>query len=806
MEDLLLKSEKNSTVNSKKNTSCFHCGDKCIETICFEDKYFCCNGCKSVYQILNNANSLKYYQINQKSGIKKEEKSKSFDYLDNTEIANSLLNFDDGGTKKVCLYIPEIHCSSCVWLLERLNKFDDGIINSEVNFTEKEINISFKKKTSLKNIFTLINSFNYSPTPNKKNDSVKKNYTKKQILQIGIAGFCFGNIMLLSFPEYTSYGKEEIIQEFKNLFGYLNFGLSIPVVVFSAKDYFKSFILSIKNKKINIDVPISIGIITLFLKSSYEVFFMTGSGYFDSLSGLVFFLLIGRWYQSITYKSLSFSKNIKSYFPLAVKKKFKGQDKSEYVDINKIKKGDDIEIRNNEIIPVDSELISEKTYVDYSFITGEETAIEKKKGDSIYGGAILKGGAVVLNTLKSLNNSYISKLWSEDSYSKRSKSKIENTLNRISVYFTFTIISISIFSLLFWFFYDNSKAIHSFTSVLVIACPCALALSLPFTLGTISRFVGKKGVFLKDASSIEKIKKIDTIVFDKTGTLTVQDEANVVFIGKKLSIEQKKYIFSLTFNSLHPLSQIINKHLGFSEKYNIKDFIEIKGYGIKGFIDGVNIKIGSLNFVAKNYVKKQNRLSEVYVSFNGEILGHYEISTKIRPDLEKVLNRIRKKFEIHLLSGDNSYSSKYFSKFFDSDKMHFNKKPISKLEYIKYLQKKDKNVLMIGDGLNDYGAMKQSNLSFSVSDNIFSFSPSCDGIVDGKKFYAFYNSIMFVKNSFNIFYFSVIISFLYNIVGIYYAIMGMLDPVIAGVLMPLSSVSVVLFISATVSIYYKLYK
>ncbi|MBK7964201.1 MAG: HAD-IC family P-type ATPase [Bacteroidetes bacterium] len=433
-----------------------------------------------------------------------------------------------------------------------MNRLDAGITSSKTNFIQKELHLTFDHtKTSLRRIVEKLHEIAYPPELNLKElEKTEKNKTSKsRIYKIGIAGFVFGNIMLLSFPEYFANGTYEG-EDFHRIFGYLNLLLSIPVFFYSANEFLESALRSFRQKAINIDVPIAIGIVAMFSRSVYEIVSDSGPGYFDSMTGLIFFMLIGRNFQSKTYEWLSFERDYKSYFPIAVTR-LKGTQK-EVVSVQDVKPNDRLFIRNQEIIPADVLLVSEEAQVDYSFVTGESRPVSCHHGERIYAGARLVGSPVEVLVQKDVSHSYITQLWNQSSGKQELKSKYALLTENISKWFVIITISIATLSLLYWYSTDPSRAMLAFTSVLVIACACALALSAPFTFGNMIRILGKRGIYLKNTQVLERLSTIDNIVFDKTGTLTSAENYHVEYDGIPLSTEQQEKIYTLANASTHP--------------------------------------------------------------------------------------------------------------------------------------------------------------------------------------------------------------------------------------------------------------
>ena len=783
---------------------CFHCGEECSDNeIKINEKVFCCNGCKTVYELLDANDLCTYYSIDENPGLtQKNDIKKNFDFLDDSDLKEKLIDFTDGKIKSITFSIPQVHCSSCIWILENLYKMDSGIIHSEANFLKKIVSIKFdESKTSLKKIVILLDSIGYQPDLNLAEKEVEKSaiINKKLWYKIGVAGFAAGNIMLFSFPEYLSL-NEITTDSVKPVFSYLNVLFALPVFFYSASDYFISAYKGLRKKIVNIDVPISIGIIVLFLRSLYEIFSRTGAGYLDSMTALVFFMIVGKMFQSKTYAALNFERNYKSYFPIAVtilKNKIETTKPVEKLEVK-----DRIIIKNGELIPADSVLINGNAFIDYSFVTGESNPVEKVNGDLIYAGGRQVGGAIEVEIIKEVSQSYLTQLWNNKTFQKDDDSRIDAFVNIVSKYFTIVILLIAASASFYWLPINNSIAFNSLTAVLIIACPCALALSTPFTLGNSLRIFGRNKFYLKSTHVIEKLSKITSIVFDKTGTITETQNANVEFMGDNLSEFEIKLVKSLVHNSSHPLSKNIFRIFPNAELFKIFEYQEIPGQGISAIIDGIKVQIGSKVYVSETKEKVENNLStKVFLAFDDMVRGFFKISNSYRENLKEVISALQNDYKLSLLSGDNDSERKLLTDYFNPEtEMLFKQSPFDKLKCIEKMQENGEQVLMIGDGLNDAGALKKSNVGISIAENINNFSPACDGILDSQSFNKLDDFIKFSKTSKNIIIISFIISFFYNVIGLSFAVQGKLSPVVSAILMPLSSISVVAFATLTTNL------
>ena len=781
---------------------CFHCGLDIVpkEEIIFDEKSFCCSGCKTVYEIFNANGLTDYYNFEVAPGATPQDIKGKYDFLENEAIVAKLLDFNEVDTQIITLYIPHIHCSSCIWILENLNQLHSGVSSSQVNFPQKKVRIVFNpEKVTLKNLVHILSSIGYEPYISLENyEERKKSVNRALTYKLGVAFFCFGNVMLLSFPEYFDV-DEFWLDEYKGFFRWLIFALSLPSFFYAASGYYTSAWKSIRSGMLNIDVPIALGLVVMFVRSTVDIVFDLGSGFFDSLTGLVFFTLLGRFFQQKTYNFLSFERDFKSYFPIAITKITKDR-KEESVPVYDIEVGDRLLIRNNELIPVDGILMSDKTDIDYSFVTGEAIPVHKKSGDKIYAGGRQASGIIEMEVVNTVSQSYLTQLWSNDIFTKKDEQTYKNLTDNISRYFTPVLLVVAFATLIYWLFINVNTAFNVFTAVLIVACPCALALSAPFTLGNVLRIMGKKKLYLKDANVVEQIAKIDTLVFDKTGTITSNKKSTISYEGIALTEAEEQLIRSVMHGSNHPLSRRLYEYLPIGKNADVENFTETTGKGIEGTVEGVTVKLGAATFVGQP--KDESLKTNVHIAINGEYKGKYVFDNQYREGLTELFKELSENYELKILSGDNEGEREALQGLLpDGTELIFNQKPEEKLQFIEKLQNQGKNVMMIGDGLNDAGALAQSNVGISISENVNVFSPACDGILDAGQFKNINYFLNFSKNAVKTIKMSFGLSLLYNAVGLTFAIAGSLSPLTAAIIMPLSTITIVSFVTV-VSNYY----
>ncbi len=783
---------------TKNKVWCYHCGQECKTlSILDAEKHFCCDGCKSVYEILNSNNLCSYYDLNNKPGTTQKIPvyEGRFAYLDDEKIKTQLIEFTDGKQTSATFFVPAIHCTSCIWLLENLHKLHKGFIRSQVNFLRRTVSFTYNEaELDLRTVVELLTSIGYEPHIDISDLEKKKlkKVNKELWYKVGVAGFCASNIMMLSFPEYLA-GVGVITNDLQQTFSWLCLLLSLPAVFYSASHIFISAYQGIKQRTLNIDLPVSLGLGITFIRSVYEIVWQVGPGWMDSLCGLIFFLLIGRAFQSKTYQTLSFERDFKSYFPVSVMLK-KG-DVEQSIPISELKIGDNIVVRNHEVIPADSVLVSGNANIDYSFVTGESIINEKHKGETVYAGGRQQGPAIELKIAKEVSASYLTRLWNDETFRKVSEDGgITRLANKAGQWFTLFILASAIGAGMYW--YPNiHKAMDAFIAILIISCPCGLALASPFALGNAVRMVGKHKLYLKNAQVIEHMSAINAVVFDKTGTITQNTDSRIEvtsLTNSDVVDEEYQLIRSVVRHSAHPLSKLINDYLKGYTFYGANLFFETPGQGIAALVNGKEIKVGSAAFAGAEPIDSIGQ-SVVYVTIDMMPVCYFIIKNNYRTGLENLAKTLGKKYPVYIISGDNDGERLSLQTLFGTaTEMHFNQSPSDKLEFIKQLQQQGKKVLMVGDGLNDAGALKQSDVGIAVSDNINNFSPACDAILDAQSFEKIPALLSYARVTKFVIIAAFTASGLYNIFGVYLGAKAVLNPLWAAVLMPIASISSVL--------------
>ena len=771
---------------------CRHCGDPCgAGAISSAQGEFCCRGCETVFTILQRSGLGAFYSCEVTPGISQKQASRRdvmrFAVLDDAAVAKRLITFNDGKTARATFAVPSIHCSSCIWLLEQLWRFDDGITRSEVDLLRRAVHVDFNPtSTSLRRIAEHLTAVGYEPSLSPEDAAAPVPASRRTLhLQIGVAGFAFGNIMLFSIPRYANGAPLD--PAFQRMFDFLNVVLAIPVLLFSAAPYFRTAWEAIRGRSMAIEVPVALGLAVLFVRSVFDITTGYSEGFFDSFAGLVFFLLLGRLSQHKVFDRIAFDRTYRSFLPLSVR--VERAQGVEPVALEHLQPGDNIEVRPGEVVPADAILTTARGRIDYAFVTGEQTPVRVVEGDLVRAG----GRAIDrmrLRILRDVSHSHLASLWNNPIFAKRKSRWLTDVASRFGAWFTTGAVGLAIAGAIAWW-PDTGTAASVATAVLIIACPCALTLSAPITLGTAMGLMGTRGLYLKHPAVALDLSRIDTIAFDKTGTLTDANQRRVIESGG-LDAHAWALARELARHSTHPVSRAIADEGNAATELSasrVSNINEVPGRGITGVVDGVRVAIGSGDFVGTGGESSPPPEDRTFVRI-GDTTGWVRVSSPLRPGVETAARALARSHDVHLLSGDQDTERSRWRDIFGR-RMRFRQTPQDKLDFISTAQQAGRHILMLGDGLNDSGALAAADVGVAVSDETACMVPACDAVIAGDRVAHFPALLRYARRARTVVWLCFIVSVLYNVIGLTLALRAELTPIASAILMPVSSLTII---------------
>lgn len=768
---------------------CRHCGDPCAgDGLATAAGTFCCAGCASVFTLLQDHGLTQFYACDPNAGLSQRLAAQRdrgrFAPLDDPAVAARLIDADDGVFAHATFSVPSLHCASCLWLLEQLWRFDEGIGRSEADLVRRTVRVSFRPdRVTLRAVAERLASLGYEPVIDAERRAGRMPAARRDLyLKLGLAGFAVGNMMLFSIPRYANGAPLD--PSFQRLFDALNILFAIPVLLYSASDFFRAAWHALRLRAITLDVPVAMGLAVLFLRSVVDIASGAGEGFLDSFAGLVFFLLIGRLFQQAAFDRIAFDRTIRSFLPLSVR--VAAGDTMTMRRIEDLEPGDVIVVRPHEVVPADARLLDRSGRLDLAFVTGEQAPVSITAGELVGAGGRVVGEALRFEVRRRVSHSRLAELWNHPVFAQRPSHWMTTVSARFGQWFTVGAVALAAIGAYAWW-PDVRMAASVATAVLIIACPCALTLAAPITLGTALGKLGEAGVYLKHGAVTLDLSRVDAVAFDKTGTLTTADAAVAVdFEG--LSRDDWELVRRLAAESVHPVSRALaGRHTVHGV---VREVTEVPGQGVRGRVGDHEVRVGIAGFVA---APASTAIAAVpgrtYASVDGRV-GSFRVETPERAGMTEVVGAIASTHEAWLLSGDHDAESGRWRPSF-GDRMRFRQAPQDKLQIVRDRQAAGRHVLMIGDGLNDAGALAAADVGLAVSDDTACLVPACDAVIRGDRLALLPQVLRYARRARHAILLSFWVSVLYNVLGLWLALTGQLTPLATAILMPVSSMTVV---------------
>ena len=796
---------------------CNHCHLSFDEKIMIKenDLNFCCGGCQSVYHILKSENLDSFYEKLGNKTIKAPLQVSNDDLskFDSENFLNSYTTITKDGFVQIDLILEGIHCAACVWLNEKVLYDTKGVIEANINFTTNKARVVFNSDIlKLSDIIKKIRSVGYnayaydSSIADKEASKAKQDY----FVRIMVAVVCTMNIMMLSVAKYTGFFTGMSI-EVKNMIHLAEFILATPVLFFSGFVFYKGAYFGLKNRIVNMDLLVSSGATMTYVYSLFVLFGAKGESYFDSVAMIITFVLVGKYLEVIGKKSaIDTLDKIKSTLPLeAIVVK---DGKKETKALNLVQVGDLIELKIGEKVPVDGKIISGNASFDESSLTGESIPVYKKTGDNIFSGTVILDSTILFEVVKDFKNSTFSSIVTLLEDSLNSKPKIQTLANKISRRFSLIILSIAFITFLVWYYFGLDlgfyfEGVNQFErsfitaiSVVVIACPCALALATPMaSLVGISE-LAKKSLLFKEAKFIETIANATTVVFDKTGTLT-KGELEVSFVEFFNKDERSiNLLYSLLDSSNHPVSIAVKRYIKENfevSNVSLEDIKNIEAKGLSARYENIEILGGNeallKEFDVKINIHLNSKFTQYIFCIDKKIVANFELKDELKDDAKELIEYLKEQnIESIMLTGDNNFVASSIAKELEISNYKANLTPKDKADFIKDLKNSGKTVVMVGDGVNDSVALASSDVAIAMGNSADISMMVSDVVMLNSKLKSLKDAFIISKKTYKHIKQNLAFSLIYNTITIPIAAAGFIIPLFAALSMSLSSLVVVL--------------
>jgi len=779
---------------------CDHCHLEFSADVMIEDgeHYFCCNGCRGVYHLLNEQGLDGFYdKLGDEKLAPPQEQYEDSSNFNSPAFYERYVKVNKDGFSEVSLIIEGIHCAACVWLNEKALVNMDGVIATNINYTNNKAKIVWDDDVvKLSEIIDMIRAIGYNAYPydaslqEEKANKERKDY----YLRIAVAIFATMNMMTIMVAQYAGYFTG-ITPEIKHILNIGEWVLSTPVLFYSGWPFFKGMYYGIKTKTVNMDTLVATGSMLTYLYSIYITLTRSGEAYFDSVTMIISFVLVGKFLEALSKKSIADTLDIMSqHLPSDVK--VIENDRVVTKNVNDVAVGAIVMLGSGERVALDGEIIDGNGSFDESSLTGESEPIFKQKGDKIISGTVSVDADIKYRATKDYAHSTMSNIVSLLENAMNNKPRIQQLANRLSEYFSTIILLLSAFTFIGWYLYSSNfeQSFMIAISVIVIACPCALALATPVATLVGLSIASKRGILFKEAAQLETMANADILALDKTGTIT-QGRPEVVNVEIYDEFDSS-LLYSLLLNSKHPIAKAISNAI-YDEKlncYELDSFKNIPSQGLSALYNGKMVAGGNAKLMQTIGldVKSSSQNSEFFFAYDGKLLAKYELFDMPREDAKDAIAAIKKLgIEVVILTGDHLQSAQKVAELVGIEKYEAELTPQEKAAYIENLHKDGKTVVMAGDGVNDILALASSDIAIAMGNGSDIAIEVSDVVLLNDRFSSLYDSFKISKKTFRMIKENLGLSLVYNAITIPLAMAGYVIPLVAAISMSISSLLVV---------------
>ncbi len=780
--------------------ACSHCHLEFTPDVMIKDgeHYFCCNGCQGVYHLLADEGLDSFYdKLGENKLAPPSEQFEDALNFNSPAFYERFVQINKEGFSEVSLIIEGIHCAACVWLNEKALTNMQGVVATNINYTNNKAKILWDDEVvKLSEIIEMIRAIGYDAYPydaslqEEKADKERKDY----YMRITVAIFATMNMMTIMVAQYAGYFTG-ITDEIKNILNIGEWILATPVLLYSGWPFIRGTYYGFKTKTVNMDTLVATGAFLTYFYSIYITLTRSGEAYFDSVTMIITFVLIGKFLEVLSKKSVADTLDVMSrHLPNDVK--VLQDEKIVTKSVHDVSVGETLLLSTGERVAIDGEIVEGAGSFDESSLTGESEPIFKSVGEKVVSGTVSIDADIRYKTTKDFAHSTMSNIVSLLENAMNKKPKIQQLANRISEYFSTVILLLSFFTFVGWFVYSQNfeQSFMIAISVIVIACPCALALATPVATLVGLSIASKRGILFKEAVQLETMATTDTLALDKTGTITK---------GKPEVVGEKKYddfdaslLYSLLLHSKHPIARGVADYI-FDDSVScveLQVFKNIPSQGLSAMYKEKMLLGGNAKLMQSVgiEVSSSSDNSEFYFAYDGKLLAKYELFDMPREDAKEAIAKIKQLgVQVIMLTGDHQRSAQKVAELVGIEHFEYELSPESKATYIESLHHEGKKVVMAGDGINDILALANSDIAIAMGNGSDIAIEVSDVVLLNDTFGSLYDSFKISKKTFRMIKENLALSFVYNAITIPLAMAGFIIPLIAALSMSASSLLVV---------------
>ena len=798
--------------------NCDHCGQPIAQDglvtarIHNEDKQFCCHGCAGACAAIYEAGLGDFYDKKYRQLQPPTDVPQDLAVYDHDEVQSAFVN-SLGDVREIVLMSESIHCAACVWLIEHRLAKESGILLANVNFTTRRIKVRWDNRLiSLSQILHILAQLGYAATPYDPQTSQKalEDYNRGLLYRFAFAAFAMMNIMWVAVSLY--FGADDD-PEYKQFFHWVALGLATPTLLYSGQPFLIGAWQALRSRRLGMDVSISLGILTTYFYSLYVTLVPESGGavYFDTLVDFMFFLLLGRYLESISKsKAIDATHRLLALQPKVARKQLPdGTEKLEAVRL--LVAGDRVWVHPGDRVPVDGVVVEGESHLNESMLTGEARPIHKRVGDRVSAGTHNQEGALSVEVQQILADTALGRIIALVEEAQGSKAPIARLADRIIPWFVSVTLSLAMFSLIFWWVSVGiDTAIMAATAVLIVTCPCAFGLATPMAIAVASGVGARLGILIKNGAVLERLSQVTHVVFDKTGTLTqgnMQVAEGRVWSPAWSEAQVWQALGLVEKRSEHRLAKTLVEYaqIHYSEPVlSVEGFYARAGLGVEARLDGCLWQVGSVNWAQQlgvsfdaqqqAWIDSQVTLGQtvVCVLVDGALIAGISLGDVLRPDALEVIMELKARgIQVSMITGDHAGVANAFAKQLGDIAVQAEVMPADKDVAVRALQAEGRVVVFVGDGVNDAPALVRADVGIALGSGTEVSVDSAQVVLLNDRLTSVLTALSLSKVALRTIRQNIAMSLLYNLIMIPLAVAAKLTPLMAAIGMPISSLLVI---------------
>ncbi|MBT7766723.1 MAG: heavy metal translocating P-type ATPase [Bdellovibrionales bacterium] len=754
---------------------------------------FCCNGCRAVYQILHQEGMERYYQLKEAGGGQAYVSADNYLFLDSEQFLEQSAPLNNQGERELSFYLQGVHCVACLWLIEQLPKVDNGVVLSQLNMGQGVVRVRISRDGLFSKVATTLDRWGYRPfvlSSEGQLEKLQKREDRQDLIRVGLAAGCAANIMLFAIAIYGGAGGD-----LGRYFEWLSLLLSIPVLTYSAAPFYRSAWGSLQSGTISIDLPIAIALVVGWISGLWQLLSGGHHIYFDSLTILVFLLLTSRLLLKRAQQRGMKLSLFNTLFGGGHIRKEGPNGAVEEVLPSSLLIGDVMLVAAGEQFAADGVIIDGSTLINNSMLSGESCPVKVGKGEMVYSAALNLDSEIKVKVTASGEQTRVGQVLQEIEQGLNQRAPITKAVDRLAHYFLLVLFSLATLTFIFFLWRDDlATALLRSVTLIIVSCPCALGLATPLALTRTISKLAAEGIIVRREEVLERTSQIQEIFLDKTGTITYGVMQVVGWEESVPSTQMQEYyaaVYMVAKRSNHPVSQAITSYL--EEHYHqwldgrlmVEEFSEQPGEGSQGRVGEYQLAIGRIDALSGA------ALSRSGVSIDGKMIVEIGLTDQLRPDSTKIVSQLRQlDLKIRLLTGDNREVASTIGQRvgLTENEIYSEVGPERKGEIVEG----SGAGLMVGDGANDALALTKASVGVAVKGSVEMGMNVCDLYFTRDGIRPLYRLIVAAQETMRIIYRNLAISILYNLVVVVLTLQGVLNPLLAAILMPISSLTVLL--------------